>query len=126
MAPEKQMAKLQKDNVLFQAQDESRCEEEGCGRHHHRNMHWQVAVGRLFQVNMSPESYELGSQIFTLTQNLAIEPAAKRTLVTERSTRKMGFQKLEGRAAVVGFSGTMPTFDDMYEASVTKSIFRRR
>jgi hypothetical protein len=46
------------------------CEENSCGNHHHRSLHWQVAIARLFQINAQPESYEPGAQVFTLQQNL--------------------------------------------------------
>jgi hypothetical protein len=45
-------------------------EESGCGRHHHRSLHWQVAVGRLFQVHVWGKFYEPGSRTFTFSQNL--------------------------------------------------------
>jgi hypothetical protein len=103
------------------------CEEIGCSGHHHWSLHWQVAVCRLFEVDVWPESYELGSRIFTLRQNLkgervrcnlAFNGSSDRTLVTERFTELMGFRKLDGTLAVVGFAETTPAFGDVYTVSV--------
>jgi hypothetical protein len=68
------------------------------------------------------------SGIFTLRRNLRHEGVScnlvfdcscDRTLVTERYAKKMGFRKLDGRVAAVGFAEATPTFGDVYEASVT-------
>jgi hypothetical protein len=69
------------------------------------------------------------SRIFTLKQNLkqdgvsfnlALGGGSDRTLVTEGYAKKMVLRKLGGRAAVVGFAETPPTFGDVYEASLTE------
>jgi hypothetical protein len=91
-------------------------------------MHWQVPKGRLFQVHVQPESYNPGSCIFTLRQNLKqdgvscnleFDGGSDSTLVTEGYAKKLGLRKLNGRAAVMGFVETTPTFGNVYEASVT-------
>ncbi len=63
LAPEKMLAKLQEERLrlyCFRHRTDQDyfaknnpgyqgCEEIGCSGHHHRSLHWQVAVGRLFQ-----------------------------------------------------------------------------
>jgi hypothetical protein len=60
-----------------------------------------------------PESYELGTHIFTLRQNLkgdgvscnlAFDGASNKALVIWMCAEKILFRKLDGRAAVVGIA----------------------
>jgi hypothetical protein len=143
MSPGRKVAKLQEMRLCFFCFRHSRdaecfarrypdykgCEENGCGEHHHRSLHWQAIVGRLFQIDVQPECHEPGAQVFTLRQNLknregscnlAFDGGSDQTVVTEEYAKRMGFWKLKEGAAVVGFGETTPLFADVYEIAVTE------
>jgi hypothetical protein len=106
MTPERRLAKLQEEGLCLYCFKHSKdeecyaknhpsykgCEENGCSGHHHRRLHWQMTVGRLFQINVQPGCHETGAQVFTLQQNLksqgnscnlAFDSGSDRTTVTE-------------------------------------------
>jgi hypothetical protein len=142
MTPERRLAKLQEVGLCLYCFKHSKdaefyaenhpsykgCEENGCGGHHHRSLHWKVAVGCLLQINAQPESYEPGAQVFTLRQNLkvggvscniAFDGGSDRTMVTEKYAKEKVLWKLDKRAAVMGFGEATPTCTDVYEVSIT-------
>jgi hypothetical protein len=98
------------------------CEENGCGGHHHWSLHWQMTVGRLFQINMQPGCHKPGAQVFTLRQNRRAGGRAATWLSTAAApgphAKEMGFRKLEKRAAVMGFGETTPISAEVYEIAM--------
>ena len=93
--------------------------------------HHVVIVNRLFQVHMKVESYEEGTQVFDLRQNLrtewdrcniAFDAGSDCTVVTKGYAARKGCKQLGHQAAYIGFGSTSLAMGDVYEVEIADRL----
>jgi hypothetical protein len=93
------------------------CSEGGCGMEHHPVLHWALIVARLFQVQVTAESYPPGTRVFQLQQQvkmgksevgLAFDGGSDQSAITKEYAARKKLKKVGFILPFIGFGSPEP------------------